>query len=366
MNKIIHIDMDAFYPSVEQRDNPSLKGKPVIVGGKPESRGVVASCSYEAREFGVHSAMPSARAKRLCPNGIFLPPRFDAYKKVSAEISAIFHEYSDLVEPLSLDEAYIDVTENKKGLKSATAVAREIKTKILAQTGLTASAGVSYNKFLAKTASDFNKPNGLTVVTPEKAQAFIDALPIGKFYGIGRVTEKRLLAMDIATGKELREIDEEEMRRIFGKTWSFYYSIVRGIDNRPVEPFRERQSIGKERTFEKDIADKEDMFVVLKDLAEEVSSTLRVKHFCGRTVTLKAKYPDFVSVTRSISFTDAVSGAAEIFSHAVALLEKTEAESRKVRLLGIAVSGLETTGHNGERQLDLPFWDTLSKAARRR
>lgn len=364
MNKILHIDMDAFFPSIEQRDNPELKGKPVIVGGSPKSRGVVASCSYEARKFGVHSAMSSAHAQRLCPDGIFLPPRIDAYREVSAQLLCIFHEYSDLVEPVSLDEAYIDVTVNKLGIGSATAAARDIRGKIKSITGLTASAGVSYNKFLAKTASDFNKPDGLTVIRPEDAESFLEALPIGKFYGVGKVTEKRFLSMGIKSGSELKALGRETMLRLFGKAGGFYYDIVRGIDNRPVEPFRKRQSAGREHTFPQDMDSRDEMLAALSQIAEEVSHLLRRKGLSGRTVTLKVRYSDFISVTRSISLADPVSGAAEILRQASYLLNKTEAEERKVRLLGISVSGFDE-GRDSERQLSLPFWDTLSKAAMR-
>ena len=244
LRKIIHIDMDAFYASVEQRDFPEYRGKPVVVGGDPNSRSVVSTASYEARKFGIHSAMPTSKAKRLCPHAIFVFPRFSAYKTVSRQINEIFHEFTDLVEPLSLDEAYLDVTENKKGVASATQIAKEIKKRIFEVTELTASAGVAAIKFIAKIASGMNKPNGLTVITPNEAEKFLEELPIGKFYGIGEATEKKMLSLGIKTGKDLKQFTQSELIRHFGKSGSFYYNIVRGDDFREVEPYRTRKSIG--------------------------------------------------------------------------------------------------------------------------
>jgi DNA polymerase-4 len=356
MQKIVHIDMDAFYPSVEQRDNPSLYGKPVIVGGRPDSRGVVSSCSYEARKYGVRSAMPSAMAYRLCPRAVFLPGRFDVYKAVSRQIHEIFHDYSDLVEPLSLDEAYIDVSSNKKGTPSATIIAEDIRRRIKKETGLTASAGVSYNKFIAKTASDFNKPNGIKVVTPGEAAEFLEALPIGKFYGIGKSTEKRFLAIGVTSGRELKRLERETLIRLFGKAGGFYYDIVRGIDHRPIEPYRERQSIGKERTMQYDLDDTTEMLSVLDSIAAEVSAILKKHKTAGKTITLKVKYPDFTSVTRSYSLPQAVDEASSIMKYIPQLLERTEAAEKSVRLLGVSVSGFADAGDIGEgRQLLLPF-----------
>lgn len=361
MNKIVHIDMDAFYPSVEQRDNPSLKGKPVVVGGPPNSRGVVSSCSYEARKYGVRSAMPSAEAYRLCPHAVFLPGRFDAYKAASRQIHDIFHRYSDLVEGLSLDEAYIDVTENKKSISSATIIAQQIREQIKQETGLTASAGVSYNKFLAKAASDFNKPDGITVIRPETASDFLEALPIRKFYGIGSATEKRLTAMGIFTGKDLKRLDRELLRRLFGKLGDFYYNIVRGTDPRSVEPHRERQSIGKERTFQTDIEDIDIMLSVLDSIAREVSTIMKRHDKRGKTITLKVKYPNFISVTRSYSLLEAVNDFSAIMKYVPELLARTEAAKKKVRLLGLSLSGFDSANivNNVERQLMLPFRETL-------
>ena len=352
MRKIVHIDMDAFYPSVEQRDNPSLRGKPVIVGGRPDSRGVVSSCSYEARRYGIRSAMPSALAFKLCPNAVFIQGRFDAYKAVSKQVHEILHDYSDLVEPLSLDEAYIDVTGNKKEISSATIIAQEIRKRIKKETGLTASAGVSYNKFIAKTASDFNKPDGIKIVKPAEAEEFLDALPIGKFYGIGKATEKRFLAMGITNGKKLKRLDRDTLGRFFGKAGGFYYDIVRGVDTRQVEPYRERQSVGKERTMSSDVDDTGEMLSVLSSIAIEVSAILQRRGLSGKTVTLKVKYPDFTSVTRSYSSAEPLNESTEIMKYIPGLLARTDVVKKSVRLLGISVSGFE---RRFEAQLSLPF-----------
>ena len=342
IRKIIHVDMDAFYASVEQRDNPELRGKPVIVGGPPKSRGVVATCSYEARKYGIHSAMPSSTAYRLCPQAIFIRPRFDVYEKISGQIREIFHEYTDLVEPLSLDEAFLDVTENKKGIPLAMEVARELLKKIYQKTGLTASAGVSFNKFLAKVASDVNKPHGLTVITPKKAAQFIDLLPIGKFYGVGKVTEKKMHSLGIKTGADLRKVPEEELIEHFGKVGRFYYQIVRGIDDREVTPHYTRKSISQEITLDKDINDRRQMEHILENMARSLEEYLEEKHIKGRTITLKVKYYNFKSITRSITIPEPVNNAAMIMKYAAVLLDKTDAGKIKVRLLGIGLSNLQT------------------------
>jgi len=358
VRKIIHIDMDAFYASVEQRDRPELRGKPVIVGGDPRSRGVVAACSYEARKFGVHSAMASSTAYRLCPQAVFVRSRFDVYRAASRLIRDIFHEYTDLVEPLSLDEAFLDVTQNRKRIPSATAVAREIKQQIFHRTGgLTASAGVSFNKFLAKVASDFHKPNGITVVTPERAAAFIDCLPIRKFFGVGKVTEEKMLSLGIKTGAELKQFGKEELIRLFGKSGGYFYDIAHGIDERPVEPNRIRKSIGKETTLREDIDDIDQMKAVLEDIALQVENSLSKRDVKGRTITLKVKYFDFQSVTRSLTVDEPVDSGTVLLEHAKCLLSKTEAGAKKVRLLGIAVSNFEDRAVNPRscRQLSLPF-----------
>ncbi|HOT43699.1 MAG TPA: DNA polymerase IV [Spirochaetota bacterium] len=354
--KIIHVDMDAFYASVEQRNNPSLKGKPVIVGGNPGSRGVVAACSYEARKYGIHSAMASSIAYRLCPHAIFIHGNFDEYHAVSEQIHEIFHDYTDLVEPMSLDEAYLDVTENKIGGPYATRIATEIRNRIFQRTRLTASAGVSYCKFLAKVASDYNKPDGLTVITPEQADGFIDRLPIGKFYGIGRVTEKRMVQLGIQTGHDLKKLSLDDLVSLFGKTGEYYYDIAHGIDERPVETDYVRKSIGKEETFERDIDDVGEMGRILKTIAGRVALALGHHETSGRTITLKVKFADFTSVSRSITLDDAINNTDMIHMHAVTLLGRTEAGIKKVRLLGISLSNLDAaeTG-DAERQLMLPF-----------
>jgi DNA polymerase-4 len=336
--KIIHIDMDAFYASVEQRDNPSLKGKPVIVGGTPEHRGVVAACSYEARRFGIHSAMSSAKAKRLCPHAVFLPPRFREYQAASEAIMEIFSDYTDAVEPLSLDEAFLDVTVNKKHIPLATLIAQEIRHRIKESLSLSASAGVSYNKFLAKAASDFQKPDGLTVIPPGKALDFIANLPIRKFYGVGKVTEQKMLSLGIKTGANLMEISREDLIRWFGKMGAFFYGIARGYDPRPVTPERERKSVGKEITLPEDTDDLTRMAAILTQLALGVSRSMKRECITGRTVTLKLKYHDFQSITRSITLPGYVDDAETIARQSIELLRDTDAGMKKVRLLGVSVS----------------------------
>ena len=358
IRKIIHIDMDAFYASVEQRDRPEFKGKPVIVGGDPKSRGVVAACSYEARKFGVHSAMPAATAYRLCPDAVFIRSRFDVYRAVSAQIREIFYEYTDLVEPLSLDEAFLDVTENYKGMPSATLIARELKKKIFQKTGgLTSSAGVSFNKFLAKVASDINKPDGITVITPEVADEFIDTLPIRKFFGVGKVTEEKMLNLGITNGADLKKYKKEQLIQIFGKSGRYFYDIAHGLDERPVEPNRIRKSIGKETTFSEDIDDTDRMIEILDDIAVRLENSLIKREAKGRTITLKVKYFDFQSITRSVTIDEPADNAGVIMKHIRPLLSKTEAGKKKVRLLGISVSNFDDieTNIGKYRQLPLPF-----------
>jgi len=356
VRKIIHIDMDAYYASVEQRDNPQLRGKPIVVGGRPDSRGVVATCSYEARQFGIHSAMSCARAYQLCPNVIFVRPRFDDYVQVSQQIRNIFLSYTDLVEPLSLDEAYLDVTVNKQSIQSATWIAQRIRQEIRQETGLTASAGVSYNKFLAKIASDVNKPDGLTVVTPEQAEQFIADLPIRHFHGVGRVTEKKMLALGIHSGLDLYLHTLEELLHYFGKAGQYYYGIARGVDPRPVKPNRIRKSIGKETTLDEDIADVSQMLTIIGNLADKVAAVLVQKQTSGLTLTLKVKYADFQIVTRSISGETPIETAAEILSLAEKMLKKTDAGNRAVRLLGVTISHLTTEiPVNEPLQMELPL-----------
>ena len=354
--KIVHVDMDAFYAAVEQRDNPALRGKPVIVGGDPGSRGVVATCSYEARAFGIHSAMPSARAYRLCPQAIFVRPRFDAYRDVSLKIRELFHEYTDMVEPLSLDEAFLDVTENKPGIEYASHVAREILQEIFQRTRLTASAGVSYNKFLAKIASDVKKPAGLTVVTPEQAEEFIALLPIRHFHGVGRVTEKRMLTRGIVNGSDLRQCSLEDLQRWFGKSGQYYYDIARGVDKRAVVPNRVRKSIGTETTLGEDCADKGEMVLILDKLSKKIEALLSARNTSGLTLTLKVKYDDFQNVTRSLTQVKPIEDAETMLSLAEEMLVRTEAGMRPVRLLGLTISNLTTDIPVDETaQMELPF-----------
>ncbi len=331
--------MDAFFASVEQRDNPELRGKPVAVGGS-KARGVVAAASYEARKYGVYSALASRIAAQRCPHLLFVKPRFDVYSAVSRQIREIFHTYTDLVEPLSLDEAYLDVTENKIGMPSATIIAKEIKVRILAETGLTASAGVSFNKFLAKIASDMNKPNGLTLVTPDKAEALVASLPIDKFHGIGKVTAAKMQAMGIVTGADLRERSEEELIRNFGKVGRYYYHIARAEDNRDVQPHRIRKSIGSERTFDVDLVEEADMLERLQYLAEEVAGDMARLQASAKTVTLKIKYFDFTLNTRSRTYLSAFNSADALYTIARELLQAPQLPQYPVRLLGISVSSL--------------------------
>jgi DNA polymerase-4 len=358
--------MDAFYASIEQRDNPRLKGKPVIVGGTPDQRGVVAACSYEARTFGIHSAMPSSRAYKLCPEAVFIGPRFDVYRSVSRQIRALFNAYTDLVEPLSLDEAFLDVTVNKRGIASATLIAQEIKAKIFKKTALTASAGVSFNKFLSKVASDMNKPDGLTVITPEEADAFIDRLPIRKFFGIGKVTERKMLEMNIKRGADLKKIDRARLIKLFGKVGGHYYSIVHGEDTRPVNPHRERKSLGKETTLNEDIDSKEQMVAILSELALEIEASVKKNRLYGKTVTLKVKYSDFQSITRSRTLEKPVVLSRDIIKHIKELLEKTDAGRKKVRLLGITISNFleKAIKPTQGKQLHLPFPRHYQKPSR--
>ena len=337
--KIIHVDMDAFYASVEQRDDPSLRGKPIAVGGS-SSRGVVAAASYEARKFGVRSAMPSVTAKRLCPNLIFVKHRFDEYRLVSTQIREIFHEYTDLVEPLSLDEAYLDVTSNKMGIISATKIAQEIRAKILAKTKLTASAGISINKFLAKVASDIHKPNGLTLIPPDRAESFLEKLEIDKFYGIGKVTAKKMHRLGIHNGADLKKWSEAELAHRFGKMGRHFYRIVRADDSREVKPNRVRKSVGAENTFNKDLTREADMLERLTPLAEKVASRITKSEDSARTITLKIKYDDFVQTTRSRTLDKFVSTFDEIFPVVKELLHQPAFPEKAIRLLGVYLSNL--------------------------
>lgn len=354
--KIIHIDMDAFYASVEQRDRPELRGRPVIVGGNPQRRGVVAACSYEARRFGVRSAMPGKEAHRRCPQAVFLSPRFEVYKEVSRQIQEIFFDYTDLVEPLSLDEAFLDVTRNKSDTPSATCIAQEIRARIYRETGLTASAGVSFNKFLAKVASDLNKPNGIAVIRPEEADAFIDGLPIRKFFGVGKATERKMIRLGIKTGADLKRYDRADLVRRFGKSGNYFYDIAHGNDDRPVKPDRVRKSLGKETTLDQDIEDRLEMLDILAGIAQKIEASVHRRDIRGTTLTLKLRYDNFQTVTRSITRPEPFIDAAEMMRVAERLLDCTEAGKRKVRLLGLTISNLEGAGPtSGFRQLSLPF-----------
>ena len=339
IRKIIHIDMDAFYASVEQRDHPELRGKPVAVGGS-RARGVVAAASYEARQYGVHSALASRIAVQKCPHLIFVKPRFEVYSAVSRQIREIFYRYTDLVEPLSLDEAYLDVTENKVDMPSASIIAKQIKASILVETGLTASAGVSFNKFLAKIASDLNKPNGFTLITPDKAEALVASLPIEKFHGIGKVTAAKMQQLGISTGADLRERPEEELVRHFGKTGRYYYRIARVQDDRPVQPHRIRKSIGSERTFDVDLVQEEDLLDRLHYLAQEVSEDMARLQTAAKTVTVKLKYFDFTLQTRSKTLLSYLNSSDALFTVARDLLRTPALPLYPVRLLGISVSNL--------------------------
>jgi DNA polymerase-4 len=331
--------MDAFYASVEQRDHPEYRGKPLVVGGLPEGRGgVVAAASYEVRKYGVRSAMPSKRAKELCPHAIFVFPRFSAYKEVSEKIHEIFHRYTDLIEPLSLDEAYLDVTEDKQGIGSAIQIAKEIKNAIKTELQLTASAGVSSSKFVAKIASDINKPDGLTFIAPSKIEAFMETLPVEKFFGVGRVTANKMKQMNIHRGADLKKLSEEELVKHFGKAGHFFYKIVRGIDNRMVEPDRETKSVGAEDTFKYDLTKIEEMNAELEKIAKLVHNRLERYQLQGRTITLKIKYHDFKQITRNQSFATPVHDYDTILVTAQQLLLKTNPENKKIRLLGISLS----------------------------
>jgi DNA polymerase-4 len=351
--KIIHIDMDAFFASVEQRDNPDLRGKPIAVGGS-RSRGVVAAASYEARKYGVKSAMPSSLAARKCPQLIFVRPRFDAYKAVSNQIRAIFFDYTDLVEPLSLDEAFLDVTQNKKNFPSASLIAEEIRIRIYQELNLTASAGVSVNKFLAKVASDENKPNGQFLIAPDQIDDFSAKLEINKFFGIGKVTSERLMRMGIHTGNDLRRFSRPALVQIFGKSGAYYYNICRGIDERAVKPDRVRRSVGAERTFNEDLGDLMQQESALLEIAEEVSRRLKSGEYKGKTVSVKLRYADFSTFTRSKSFHEYTDDLDDIATTAIGLLNEHPRE-QPFRLLGISVSNLNVRDEIQKGQMTINF-----------
>jgi len=340
IRKIIHVDMDAFYASVEQMDNPELKGKPVAVGGGG-TRGVVSAASYEARKFGVRSALSGAQARRNCPELIFVKPRFDRYHEISKQVKKIFYDYTDKVEPLSLDEAYLDVTENKKGNPSASLIAKEIRERIFKEVGLTASAGISINKFVAKVASDYNKPNGQKTVNPEEVISFLEALDIRKFYGVGKVTTEKMYQLGIFTGKDLKSKTLEYLDINFGKSGRFYYHIVRGIHTSEVKPHRARKSLAAERTFHENLSSEIFMLEKLDHIAQEVSKRLSKSKVSGKTVTLKIKYSDFTLQTRSKTLPYFISDKDVILETAKDLLYQDRLNN-SVRLLGISLSNLNT------------------------
>jgi DNA polymerase-4 len=350
--KIIHIDMDAFYASVEQRDNPELRGKPVAVGGSRE-RGVVAAASYEARKFGVRSAMPSITAKRQCPDLIFVKPRFDAYKAVSLQIRGIFAEHTPIIEPLSLDEAYLDVTENLQGIATATEIAEQIRAKVLAETSLTASAGVSYNKFLAKLASDHKKPNGLFVITPKMGPAFVENLLVGKFHGVGPATTAKMNRLGIETGLDLRAQTLPFLQQHFGKSGSYYYWIARGIDDRPVRANRVRKSVGAENTFSVDLLTFEAARDALAPIIDKVWRHCESARTHGRTVTLKIKYADFQQITRSQSPREKIEERTMLESICLELLRAQFPVSKGIRLLGVSISAFDQNEAVDSEQLPL-------------
>lgn len=353
LRKIIHVDMDAFYASVEQLDNPALRGKAIAVGGG--HRGVVSAASYEARKFGVHSAMASKIAKEKCPHLIFVPPRFPRYKEISRKIREIFYEYTDLVEPLSLDEAYLDVTENKKGIESANEIAKEIRQKIFEQTGLTASAGISVNKFLAKVASDINKPNGQKTIHPDKIEKFLEELPVEKFYGVGKVTANKMFSLAIFKGKDLKKRSLEDLTRLFGKSGKYYYNVVRGIHNSEVKPNRIQKSVAVERTFFEDLSEEQEITEKLENLSQELHQRLQKHNILGRSLTLKIKYKDFSLFTRSFTKEEYFSSPEQYFATAKKLWELRPFD-KAVRLLGLSLSHLNTEEKKQiSVQLKIPF-----------
>jgi DNA polymerase-4 len=349
--------MDAFYASVEQRDRPRYRGKPLVVGGTPENRGVVAAASYEARKFGIHSAMSSRLAKQKCPNLIFVPPRFEIYRSISKQIHHIFERYTDLVEPVALDEAYLDVSENKQGLPYATTIARHIRSDIFAQTNLTASAGVSFNKFLAKMASGINKPNGLTVILPSDAEAFVEALPIEKFHGIGKVTAQKMHEMGIRTGVDLKRRSHLELVQHFGKVGSFYYKIARAEDDRLVEPNRIRKSIGAETSFAQDLSERAIILQEIETIAQTVKQRLESHQTGGRTLTLKVKFANYQQITRSKTVTAPLSELDTILAVAKELFVAIDLESRSIRLLGISLSNLNNI--KSSQVVQLPLFELI-------
>lgn len=354
VRKIIHVDMDAFYASVEQRDRPELRGRPVVVGGSPEGRGVVAAASYEARKFGIRSAIPCARAKRLCADAIFVPPRFDVYLAVSRQIRAVFHEVTELVEPLALDEAYLDVTDNRLEEPLAGKIARHLKQRIRAETELVASAGVGPNKLVAKLASDMDKPDGFLVIPPAGVEAFLRDLPARRLWGVGPKTAERLETMGIRTVKDIRARTPAFLERSLGSYGPFLYELAHGRDDRRVSPGRARKSRGAERTFARDLRDRQEILRLLDNLAHSVADDLDRIEQPGRTVTIKIRYEDFTTITRSRTLPTPTADAARIAAAAKALLDQTEAGRRPVRLVGVTISNLVEEGAPRQLELELP------------
>jgi DNA polymerase-4 len=352
VRKIIHIDMDAFYASVEQRDNPSLRGQPVAVGHAAK-RGVVAAASYEARKFGVRSAMPSTTALRQCPALVFVSPRFEVYRAVSEEIRGIFADYTPLIEPLSLDEAYLDVTENLRGIPTASATAKDIRARILADTGLTASAGISYNKFFAKLASDHRKPNGQFVITPEMGPAFVENLPVGKFHGIGPVTADKMKALGIHTGADLRDQSLAFLQQHFGKAGAWYFAIARGEDDRPVTPDRPRKSAGSETTFAKDLTKPSEIEDGVRAMADDVWAWCEKHQAFGQTVTVKIKYANFKHVTRSRTLPAPVDTREQLHEVSVSLVQSVYPVSLGIRLRGVNVAKFRAASTSQQLELGL-------------
>ncbi|BAS59683.1 DNA polymerase IV [Leptolyngbya boryana] len=353
IRKIIHVDMDAFYASVEQRDYPQYQGKPIAVGSSPTQRGVVCAASYEARVFGIHSAMPSKLAIQRCPHLIFVKPRFEVYRTVSEQIRAIFERYTDLIEPVALDEAYLDVTESKSNLPYASAIAREIRASIQQETGLTASAGVSFNKFLAKMATGMNKPNGSTVILPDQAEALIEQLAIEKFHGIGKVSATRMRELGICTGADLKQRSETELVQQFGKMGHHYFKIARGQDDRIVEANRVRKSLGAETSFAQDLTDRAVMLHELATIAQDVCHRLEQHQAKGRTLTLKVKFGNYQQITRSRTLLNPICELGIVTSLAQELFEAVDLEGRSVRLLGISLSNLGTSHLGSETRAAL-------------
>lgn len=342
--------MDAFYASVEQRDNPQLRGLPVVVGGDPYGRGVVTAASYEARKYGIHSAMPSSQARRLCPGAIFLFPRFDAYREASRNIMAIFHDVSELVEPMSLDEAYIDVTERVLDGENPEGIAVDIIDRIKTETKLSASAGVSFNKFLAKVGSGVNKPKGIKVISPKEAPEFLDNLPIRKFYGVGEATERRMVDRGILTGADLKVFTKEELVSWFGRSGVYYYDIVHCLYDSPVKNHHERRSIGKERTLHEDTDNIVEMLEKLNSIAEMLGSSMEKRNLLGRTLSLRLKYSDRTRISRAVTLPLPTRDQDIIMENITDLLRRTEAGERPVRLLGISVSNLIKTGSGSTKR----------------